>query len=145
VAEGLPPRLRVHKAARGLLLTLVLVLASACAGRPAPKAAPEPVRKGWTQKGEASWYGKEYHGRNTASGERYDMYKMTAAHQTLPFHTLVRVKNLDNGREIKVRITDRGPFVKGRILDLSYGAARKLRMVETGVAPVKITVLEVGG
>jgi len=121
------------------------VLATACAGRPAPEATPEPVSKGWTQKGEASWYGKKYHGRDTASGERYDMHKMTAAHQTLPFHTVVRVKNLDNGREIKVRITDRGPFVKGRILDLSYGAAKKLHMVEKGVVPVKITVLEVGG
>jgi rare lipoprotein A len=131
--------------ARALALVVLLSLALACAGRPAPQARPEPVKKGWTQKGEASWYGKPYHGRTTASGERYDMHEMTAAHQTLPFHTVVRVKNLDNGREVKVRITDRGPFVKGRILDLSYKAARKLGMVEKGVVPVKITVLEVGG
>jgi rare lipoprotein A len=130
---------------RALALALLLSLALACAGRPAPRATPEPVKKGWTQKGEASWYGKPYHGRATASGERYDMHEMTAAHQTLPFHTVVRVRNLDNGREVKVRITDRGPFVKGRILDLSYKAAKKLGMVEKGVVPVKITVLEVGG
>ena len=131
--------------ARALALALILSLVLACAGRPAPQARPEPVKKGWTQKGEASWYGKPYHGRQTANGERYDMHKVSAAHQTLPFDTVIRVKNLDNGRELKVRINDRGPFVRGRIIDLSYGAAKKIDLVGPGTAKVKIVALGQAG
>lgn len=91
--------------------------------------------------GEASWYGKPFHGRRAANGEVYNMRRLTAAHKTLPFGTKVRVTNLWNGRHVVVRITDRGPFVKGRIIDLSYKAARKLNMVEDGVVPVGIQIL----
>ncbi len=99
----------------------------------------EPFRGGQT--GLASWYGKDFNGRPTASGEPFDMYAMTAAHRTLPLGTIVMVTNLDNGRKAKVTINDRGPFVKGRIIDLSYGAAKRLHMVEDGVARVRIEVV----
>ncbi len=92
--------------------------------------------------GLASWYGPGFHGRRTASGEVFDMYKKTAAHRTLPFGTRVRVTNLSNGKSVIVRINDRGPAVKGRIIDLSYGAARALGMITQGVVRVKIEVLE---
>src|SRR5579871_4663804 len=92
--------------------------------------------------GYASWYGYPYHGRKTASGEVYDMYQMTAAHKTLPLGSLVRVTNQDNGREVEVRINDRGPFVEGRVIDLSYAAAKEIQMVGPGVALVKLSVLE---
>ena len=88
----------------------------------------------------ASFYGKKFHGRKTASGERFNMYAMTAAHKRLAFGTLVRVTHLKNGRSVAVRINDRGPFARGRIIDLSYGAARKLGMVAQGVARVRIRV-----
>ena len=90
--------------------------------------------------GMASFYGKKFHGRKTASGERFNMYAMTAAHKRLAFGTLVRVTHLKNGRSVAVRINDRGPFARGRIIDLSYGAARKLGMVAQGVARVRIRV-----
>src|SRR5579871_121762 len=92
--------------------------------------------------GYASWYGYPYHGRKTASGEVYDMYQMTAAHKTLPLGSLVRVTNQDNGREVEVLINDRGPFVEGRVIDLSYAAAKEIQMVGPGVALVKLSVLE---
>lgn len=91
-----------------------------------------------TQSGKASYYADKFQGRKTASGETFRQNRMTAAHQTLPFGTKVKVTNLDNGRTIKVRVNDRGPFVSGRIIDLSKKAARKLGMVQSGVANVKI-------
>jgi rare lipoprotein A len=94
--------------------------------------------------GVASWYGGKFHGRRTASGERYDMYAMTACHPTLPFGTVVRVVNRENNRAVVVRITDRGYLYSGRILDLSYGAARKLAMIKPGLAQVDIEVLSLG-
>jgi rare lipoprotein A len=94
--------------------------------------------------GIASYYGTKYHGRLTANGEVYDMYGISAAHKTLPFNTVVRVKNLKNNRELLVRINDRGPFIKGRILDLSYGAARKLDMITDGTGRVSIEIVELG-
>lgn len=99
---------------------------------------------GKTQKGLASWYGDAYQGRDTASGEPFDMNAMTAAHKKLPFQTLVRVKNLRNGRDVVVRINDRGPFIRGRIIDLSKAAAREIDMIEDGVVPVKLKVLKKG-
>jgi rare lipoprotein A len=102
---------------------------------------PAAARVGSTQTGIASWYGYPYHGRRAADGEIYDMEKMTAAHRTLPFGTWVRVKNLDNNKTVDVRITDRGPFVRGRILDLSHAAAMAIEMVGPGTAKVKITVV----
>jgi rare lipoprotein A len=93
------------------------------------------------ERGDASWYGPGFHGRRTASGERYDMHAMTAAHRTLPFGTLLEVRNLDNGEVTRVRINDRGPFKRGRILDLSYAAAKDLEMIGPGTARVELRVL----
>ncbi len=97
--------------------------------------------KGFTQKGIASWYGSKFHGQRTSDGEVYDMHKMTAAHKTLPLPSYVEVTNHNNGRKIIVRVNDRGPFHKGRIIDLSYAAAAKLGVTETGTAPVTIRVV----
>ena len=91
--------------------------------------------------GVASWYGHPYHGRRTSNGEIYDMDQMTAAHLSLPFGTLVRVTNLDNGRGTEVRINDRGPFVNGRIIDLSRAAARQISMIGPGTAKVRVEVI----
>lgn len=92
--------------------------------------------------GYASWYGEPYHGRRTASGETYNMNDMTAAHKTLPLGAKVDVKNLDNGKEVQVRINDRGPFVEGRVIDLSYAAAKAIEMIGPGVALVRLTPTE---
>ena len=97
--------------------------------------------KGFVQVGIASWYGPGFHGSRTASGEIYNMYKLTAAHKTLPLGTYVKVINLENGKSVIVKINDRGPFVKGRIIDLSYAAAKKLGMLKKGTAKVKIIAL----
>jgi rare lipoprotein A len=94
------------------------------------------------QGGIASYYADAYHGRTTASGETFDMYELTAAHRTLPFGTRVRVTNLDNGRSVTVRINDRGPFIDGRVIDLSLAAAQRLDMVEAGIVPVKLEVVD---
>lgn len=93
----------------------------------------------------ASWYGEPFHGRTTASGERYDQEGLTAAHKSLPFGTWVRVENLGNGRSVRVRITDRGPFVDDRIIDLSRAAARSLRLLGPGTARVRLEVVDVSG
>ena len=95
-----------------------------------------------TQRGVASWYGEGYHGKPTASGEIYDMYSMTAAHRTLPFGTIVEVRDLDSGKEVVVRINNRGPFIRGRIIDLSYSAAKKLDILDKGITPCEVTVLK---
>jgi rare lipoprotein A len=100
-----------------------------------------PSETGFVEEGIASWYGGAFHGRDTANGEVYDMYKKTAAHKTLPFGTRIKVVNLANGREVVVRINDRGPFVKGRIIDLSYAAARDIGMIGPGTAKVRIAAL----
>ena len=102
---------------------------------------PLPDSKGFRQRGIASWYGKNFHGKKTSNGEIYDMYAMTAAHKTLPLGTYVRVQHLENKRELEVRINDRGPFVRGRIIDLSYTAAKKLGIVGPGTADVEIVAL----
>jgi rare lipoprotein A len=93
------------------------------------------------QTGKGSWYGKKFHGRQTASGEKYNMYALTAAHKKLPFNTMVKVTNLSNNRSVIVRINDRGPYAKGRIIDLSYLGARKLGYINKGVAKLKVEVL----
>ena len=97
--------------------------------------------KGFYEEGLASWYGSKFHGKQTANQEVYDMHAMTAAHKSLPFQTMVKVLNLENHREITVRINDRGPFIKGRIIDLSYAAAKKLQLIKKGVARVRIEVI----
>jgi rare lipoprotein A len=134
-----------------LSLALVLLLLLPACGAPRPPAdhAPRPSSPGsspapgWTEEGEASWYGRPYHGRTTASGERYDMNHLTAAHPTLPFGTRVEVTRLDTGAVVVVRITDRGPFAHGRIIDLSRAAARALDMERDGVARVRVRVISV--
>ena len=115
----------------------LLALLSACGHKKPPKAVPSPP-VGHVQEGVSSWYGKEFDGRPTASGERFDMNGMTAAHRTLPLGTEVRVTNLENGQEADLRINDRGPFVRGRILDCSYGAAKSLGFAGAGMARVRI-------
>jgi rare lipoprotein A len=102
---------------------------------------PLPDSKGFRQRGIASWYGKDFHGKKTSNGEIYDMYAMTAAHKTLPLGTYVRVYNLENSRQVAVRINDRGPFVRGRIIDLSYTAADKIGIVGPGTARVEVVAL----
>lgn len=121
------------------LLGAVLLLAAGCGGSRGEKQATD--LRDYSETGIASWYGKKYHGRTTASGEKFDMRKMTAAHKTLPFGVIVRVTNLDNGRRLKVKINDRGPFVEGRIIDLSRGAAKKLDMFKAGLARVRLEVV----
>ena len=140
-----------------LPLLLLILCINGCASR-APQSipgqpAPYQVRGTWYQpisdadgfkeRGIASWYGKKFHGRKTSNGEIYNMYAMTAAHKTLPLGTSVRVRNLDNGKEIDVRVNDRGPFVAGRIIDLSYTGAKQLDIVGPGTAPVEVTALGV--
>ncbi|MCP3940142.1 MAG: septal ring lytic transglycosylase RlpA family protein [Desulfobacteraceae bacterium] len=105
------------------------------------KYTPMPHSHGYMEKGVASWYGKKFHGRKTSNGETYNMYAMTAAHKTLPMGTWVKVYNLDSHQEIIVRINDRGPFITGRIIDLSYMGAKKIGMVGPGTARVKVTAL----
>ncbi|MBW1720747.1 MAG: septal ring lytic transglycosylase RlpA family protein [Deltaproteobacteria bacterium] len=107
---------------------------------------PLPESIGFVQYGKASWYGDGFHGRLTSSGEPFDMHKKSAAHKTLPLGSLVKVTNLENGKHTIVRINDRGPFVKDRIIDLSYAAAKEIDLVDKGVAEVKIVALaeEVG-
>ncbi|TKB10231.1 septal ring lytic transglycosylase RlpA family protein [Desulforhopalus sp. IMCC35007] len=102
---------------------------------------PIPSAHGYEAQGKASWYGPNFHGRRTSNGEIYDMHGMTAAHKTLPMNTVVMVKNLDNGRKTVVRINDRGPFVRGRIIDLSYTAAKKIGLVNHGTANVQVVAL----
>ena len=103
--------------------------------------SPLPSSVGYEEVGVASWYGSDFHGRSTSNGETYNMHDITAAHKLLPMHTMLLVKNLVNGKETVVRVNDRGPFVQGRIIDLSYGAAQKIDLVQNGTAKVKITAL----
>lgn len=96
---------------------------------------------GYSERGVASWYGKKFHGRRTSSGETYDMYTMTAAHKTLPIPCYARVRNLRNGREVVVRVNDRGPFLENRLIDLSYAAATRLGIVASGTGLVEVTAI----
>jgi rare lipoprotein A len=147
-------------------ILLAAIFLVGCAGRqpaanrqPAPPVQPGPEPPAETAKsdaspviptpragvpfeeGKASWYGAPFHGRQASNGEIYDMNKLTAAHRTLPFNTMVRVTNLNNGKSTTVRITDRGPFVDNRIIDLSYAAAREIESVGPGVVPVRLEIL----
>jgi rare lipoprotein A len=152
---------RCSHSPKGLLAPLcamALFLVQACASTPPPAPtslpgqpkpyrvdgtwySPMPHAKGFNQLGIASWYGKKFHGRKTSSGEIYNMYAMTAAHKTLPLGTWVQVRRLDTGRQIVVRINDRGPFIRNRIIDLSYTAAKKLGIVGSGTARVEVLAL----
>ncbi|MEM9556378.1 MAG: septal ring lytic transglycosylase RlpA family protein [Acidobacteriota bacterium] len=139
----MPELARIESSARGLVaigLLLVALLFGGCSTN-----RFEHPREGTTQRGIASWYGEPFHGRATASGEIYDMHGMTAAHKDLPLGTVVDVTNLENGRQVRVRVNDRGPFVRGRILDLSYAAAREVRMIGPGTAKIELEVVRLGG
>jgi rare lipoprotein A len=121
---------------------LACVVLCSCAKKSHIAASPPvPPPAGSIETGLASWYGHPYHGRAAANGEIYDMEKLTAAHRTLPFGTFVRVTNLSNGKSVDVRITDRGPFVAGRIIDLSHAAAEVIEMIGPGVAQVRVDIL----
>jgi len=124
---------------------VVFFLLSACSLSPFARPPGDvPPVKGPSQVGIASWYGPGFHGRRTASGSVYDQHKLTAAHQTLPLGTRVMVTNLQNGSSTEVTVNDRGPFVKGRVIDLSYAAAQTLGMVGSGTTPVRLEVIQDG-
>jgi len=138
-----------------MVMLAVAMLAASCAERKVPQAAPvpaaatavppalpAPATRIYRETGTASWYGRESHGRTTASGEVFDMYGLSAAHRTLPLGTVLRVTNLDNYKSVTVKVNDRGPFVKNRIIELSYGAAKELGFIAQGAALVKIETLE---
>jgi rare lipoprotein A len=129
----------LRRSLRSLLVAIVLV----CCPQTDSVSMPEPrwVAPRPSQHGEASYYADAFHGRTTASGEPFDMHELTAAHRKLAFGTQVRVTNRDNGRAVVVRINDRGPYYGERVIDLSYGAARELHMVDAGVVPVDIEIL----
>jgi rare lipoprotein A len=126
---------------RALMFAATALLAAASCAKRKKTRVPAPARVGTSETGIASWYGNPYHGRRAANGEIYDMEKLTAAHRTLPFNTWVEVTNLTNGRKVRVRITDRGPFVDGRIIDLSRAAAREIEMIGPGVVKVRLEVV----
>jgi len=123
-------------------VVLLAFACAACASRSLPVLPPMiEARPGATQEGIASWYGPGFHGKKTTSGEVYDQHDMTAAHQSLPLGTRVVVTNLRNGRAVEVRINDRGPFARSRVIDLSYAAASTLDMIGPGTAPVRVQVV----
>jgi rare lipoprotein A len=128
------------------LLVCATVVLSACGHKKVQVRVPQPSPVSSNDlEGLASYYAEPYHGRRTASGEIFDTYQgLTAAHRTLPFNTMVRVTNKTNGREVDVKINDRGPFVEGRVIDLSLRAARQIDLVRPGVAPVKLKILKEG-
>ncbi|MBI5755902.1 MAG: septal ring lytic transglycosylase RlpA family protein [Nitrospirae bacterium] len=125
---------------RPLFILITVIIISSCTF---PARRP-PYAAGYIERGIASWYGEDFHGRPTSSGEIYDMFRLTAAHKLMPLGTKARITNLENGQSIVVKINDRGPFVDGRIIDLSYGAAERLGMLETGLSRVEVEVLEWG-
>lgn len=132
--------------ARLILTSAVLVLALNCGGNPRISLPPPlAARVGFVEMGVASWYGHPYHGRKTSNGEIYDMEQLTAAHLQLPFNTLVRVTNLTTDLSVDVRINDRGPFIKDRIVDLSHAAARQIGMIGEGTAMVRLEVVAAPG
>jgi peptidoglycan lytic transglycosylase len=127
-----------------IALVISIALVAGCSRSTDEKRDDRPDRKEkrphFVQTGMASWYGKGLKGRRTASGESFDPEGLTAAHRTLPFGSIVRITNLRNNRSVSVRITNRGPFIRGRIIDVSPAAARELRMVKSGVTRVRIEV-----
>lgn len=130
-----------------LLVSIGLVLSLSACGRSMSKAPVvpqvEPVSFNETEllheeEGYASWYGPGFYGRKTASGQRFTKNKLTCAHRNLPFGTLLQITNLQNGKSIEVIVNDRGPFIKGRVVDLSYAAAKEIGLIKVGAAPVKV-------
>ena len=134
---------------RHLALVALLIALAACHRgvryeRPRDFRPMEAVAPGWTERGIASWYGRPFHGRQTANGEVYDMNRLSCAHKTLPLGTVVRVTNLANGRSLDLRVNDRGPYVHGRIVDCSRAAAQRLGFLDAGTTPVEIEVVAAG-
>jgi rare lipoprotein A len=146
---GMKPSPNYHCAAPSVVARLLnaplffaLLLLAGCSVPASKVRVPEPAAERLSQTGIASWYGPGFHGKATASGETYNQNDFSAAHQTLPIGTRVRVTNLENGSATEVSINDRGPFAKGRIIDLSYSAAQQINMVGPGTALVRVDVLE---
>jgi peptidoglycan lytic transglycosylase len=142
---------RLALGAPAAFAVLSLLLAAGCSSRKAPPPASHPIppsdlTRGWSEEGLASWYGGDdgFEGKPTASGEIYDSSKLTAAHRDLPLGTVVDVTSLDTGRTTRVRINDRGPFVQGRIIDLSRAAASQIQMIGPGVSRVRLVVVTPG-
>jgi rare lipoprotein A len=129
-----------RSSAPGVVVLLLLLVAGCGGGGQEPSSEPGSI-----QEGKASYYAHKFHGRPTASGEIYDENALTAAHRTLKFGTTVRVTNLNNGKKVVVVVNDRGPFVEGRIIDLSWKAAGDLDMIAAGVVPVRVEVLRTSG
>lgn len=132
-----------------LSLVFYFIVLTGCAGHvhyaKASNRQPfQTFREGQVLSGYCSYYGKKFNGRKTANGEVFDMYQLTAAHRALPFNTILEVENLDNHKKVRVRVNDRGPFKKGRILDLSYGAAKQIGLIATGVAKIKAKIIHLG-
>lgn len=132
-----------------ILIIIIAISLISCSSTPKktvlyPKSHTQNSRFkiGKTIQGKASWYGDYFHGKKTASGEKYNMYNLTAANKTLPFGTIVRVKNLDNGKSVKVKINDRGPFIEGRMIDLSRASFKKIAPLGVGVLNVEVTILD---
>ncbi len=129
---------RLHRASKVFgVFFLVPFFLSACT---LPLKQPS-YHIGYRETGLASWYGKDFHGRPTASGEIYDMFEISAAHKSLPLGTLLHVTDIETGKSVKVKVNDRGPFVRKRILDLSYGAAKQLGIVGTGIAKIELKII----
>jgi rare lipoprotein A len=125
------------------IIFLLFLFFCGCAPKKITHPSYEPGKEiRYRETGIASWYGEDFHGRKTANGETYDMHAMTAAHRTLPFNTRVRVTNLDNGRKTELRINDRGPFVPGRVIDLSRSGAKEIEMLGPGTARVLVEAVE---
>lgn len=146
-----------HKinALRRFFIACMFSLLASCTNVQQPAVAPGNVytennqtyailssSKNYREQGIASWYGRRFHKKRTSSGERYNMYKLTAAHKTLPLSTYVRVTNLKNGKQVIVKVNDRGPFSSNRLIDLSYAAAKKLGILGRGIAPVNVEAIE---
>jgi rare lipoprotein A len=140
ITRTMPPS-RLH--AKLALVLAPFVLASCAQVSPRQQSTKEallscPQARQYQEVGTASWYGREHHGRRTASGQAFNMHGLTAAHRTLPFGSRIRVTNVGNGRSVVLTVNDRGPFIKGRFLDVSYRAARDLNFVRAGITRVKV-------
>ena len=135
------PGSRIPAPALVIAVVFIITLAAGCSS-PAPKPVYFPGYPiGYVERGMASWYGPGFHGNKTANGEQYDMNKLTAAHRTLPLGSIAIVRSTTTGKEVTIRINDRGPFAKGRVLDLSYAGARTLGMVGQGTAQIELRVI----
>ncbi|SIT88796.1 septal ring lytic transglycosylase RlpA family protein [Pontibacter indicus] len=129
--------MRLQHSCGTLLIAFTLFTAGACTS-----SKPAVGQRGYTEAGKASYYSNKLHGRKMANGEAYNRRKLTAAHRTLPFGTKVKVTNLQTNKSVKVSITDRGPFVKGRVIDLSEAAAKRLDYISAGIVPVEVKVVK---